>query len=180
MQYAHRVSLVLFSAGTVVAATSQAQASGALNEFQRAQIAQRIPVRLVMAAGSSLAPATARILRNNATGSDILVVRKEDATPRLVAESMHILMRLQDKDGDFAPAPKVVVVREGTLPVRVMRNEVRSAEVLLRRVAATPSSYVAGVGAGVQVATVFLPAKRLRDILMREGRLGFNTSRSTP
>jgi hypothetical protein len=175
-----RLFALLIIAGLPHISALQAQAVGTLNAFQRAQIAQRIPVRLVLVSGSSLQASTARVQRNAALGSDVVIVRKEDASPRLIAEAMFMLMRLQEQDGDVATASKTTIVTEGVLPARVLRSEITSAEAVLRRTSAAPRSTVSGIGSNVQVATLHLPSQALRTTLKAQGRLGLFNFRRIP
>ena len=148
-----------------------AQSTDTLNAFQRAQIARRIPVRIALVNGSQLLPATARIQRNRAAGSDVVFVRKADASPQLLSEALFTLMLMQEEKGDTAAFATTVTVREGSIPQNLTHSTFGIARNLLTRVATSPQISVPGVGSALQMATIYLPNKALRLARKSEGRL---------
>ena len=157
--------------------TIAAQSSRPVNETQRAEIAKRIPVTLALVTGSTLQRSTARIQRNREGGGDVVVVRKEDASPQLVADAMFTLMLMHETSGDTAAVATTAIIREGSIPLSLTRGSLRAVDAVLRRVAAKPSASVRGLGNSVQTGTVYLPSRALRQSLKAHGRLRLEPGR---
>ena len=168
--------------GTIASISNQtlghAQSVVDRGDWQRAQLAKRVPVALVLAPASDLARGTARIIRRGGLSTDIVFMNDSSATAEFVAETMHTLLLMRESDGDVARLASEVLVRHGAIPPALLRADIRSAARFLARPQSfrTDSPLRFGIppertSANVRWGTVYLPSSALRQELERQRRI---------
>jgi hypothetical protein len=171
-----QLSCFIIGAIASLSTASLALAQSPVNrgEWQRAQLAKRVPVTLVLAPFSDLARGTARIIRKVGSSADIVFMNDSSANAAFVAETMHTLLLMRESDGDVARVTSEVLVRQGSIPAALLRADTRSAERFLARSQSfrkdaplrfgIPAEYT---NTNVRWGIIYLPSSAMREELKR-------------